>query len=186
MRGTSSAGGLASSALATPRAPLTPSGNVGLRSCPSGAGTPALTGGGGFRRLQDYVEQHGDAHVRGSYAVDGYRLGTWVVYQRTLYLDGALDTQLVRRLEALPGWTWDPRADQWENGFSRLLRYLECHGNAGVPQSYRDDEGYRLGGWVLEQRASYAKGAIDAERQRRLEELPGWTWNASGKRGTQR
>jgi hypothetical protein len=110
---------------------------------------------------------------------------TWVSYQRTLHFDGALDTQLEHRLEELPGWTWDPRADQWENGFSKMLRYVERHGDARVAQSNKDDEGYRLGGWVGEQRASYAKGAIDAERQRRLQELPGWTWNATGKRGTQ-
>ncbi|MGC2377410.1 MAG: helicase associated domain-containing protein, partial [Mycobacterium sp.] len=128
---------------------------------------------------------HGDARVRGSYTVEGYRLGTWVTYQRTLHFDGALDTQLEHRLEELPGWTWDPRADQWENGFSKMLRYVERHGDARVAQSYKDDEGYRLGGWVGEQRASYAKGGIDAERQRRLQELPGWTWNATGARGTQ-
>ena len=139
----------------------------------------------GFSRLKDYVEQHGDARVRGSYTIEGYRLGTWVTYQRTLHFDGALDTQLQHRLEELPGWSWDPRADQWENGFSKMLQYVERNGDARVAQSYKDDAGYRLGGWVGEQRASYAKGAIDAERQRRLQELPGWTWNANHRRGTQ-
>jgi hypothetical protein len=42
------------------------------------------------------------------------------------------------------GWTWDPYADRWEEGFSRLSHYIERHGDARVPVSYTVD-GYRLG-----------------------------------------
>jgi hypothetical protein len=31
--------------------------------------------------------------------------------------------------------------------------------------------------WVKEQRRNYARGTINAERQRRLQDVPGWTWN---------
>ena len=53
--------------------------------------------------------------------------------------------------QELPGWTWDPFADQWEEGFSRLLDYVERNGDARVPQSYTVD-GYKLGQWVGMQR----------------------------------
>ena len=34
--------------------------------------------------------------------------------------------------------------------------------------------------WVKEQRRNYARGTINAERQRRLQDVPGWTsWKAS-------
>ena len=113
---------------------------------------------------------------RVSYTVDGYRLGEWVNTQRSKHAKGTLDADRQRRLQELPGWTWDPLADKWEEGFSRLLDYVERHGDARVPQSYTVD-GYKLGEWVMTQRASHAKGTLDADRQRRLEDLPGWTWD---------
>ena len=51
--------------------------------------------------------------------VDGYALGKWVVSQRHSQGKGTLDADRQRRLQALPGWTWDPFADKWEEGFSR-------------------------------------------------------------------
>jgi superfamily II DNA or RNA helicase len=130
----------------------------------------------GFSRLRDYVEAHGDALVSASYTVDGYRLGMWIVHQRTLHGEGALEIELERRLQALPGWSWDPRADQWEDGFSRLKNYVEQHGDARVPFAYTID-GHRLGSWVTSVRSLHAKGRLEAKREYRLEELPGWSWN---------
>ena len=94
----------------------------------------------------------------------------------TLHAKGTLDAESERRLEELPGWTWDPVADQWEEGFSQLLEYVERHGDARVPQSYTVD-GYQLGKWVKHQRYCHRKGTLDADRQRRLQKLPGWTWD---------
>ncbi len=42
-------------------------------------------------------------------------------------------------------------ADQWEEGFSRLLDYVERHGDARVPHAYVVDD-YQLGMWVDKQR----------------------------------
>ena len=73
--------------------------------------------------------------------------------QRNGHAKGTLDADRQRRLQDLPGWTWDPVADQWEEGFSRLLDYVERHGDARVPESYTVD-GYPLGAWVSRQRSS--------------------------------
>ena len=131
---------------------------------------------GGFNRLLQYVERHGDARVPRSYTVDGYRLGTWITVQRRDYSNGTLDADRRRRLQNLPGWAWDAHADRWEEGFRRLLNYVERHGDARVPVSYTLD-GYRLGPWIVKQCSNYAEGTLDADRQRRLQELPGWTWH---------
>ncbi|MGB8390262.1 helicase associated domain-containing protein, partial [Mycobacterium sp.] len=130
----------------------------------------------GFSRLLDYVDRHGRARVPLSYTVDGYRLGSWCQLQRANYAEGILEADHERRLQDLPGWTWDARAEQWEEGFSRLLDFVDRHGHARVPHSYTLD-GYKLGGWAQEQRTSYTKGALKPDRQRRLQQLPGWTWD---------
>ena len=134
-----------------------------------------------FSQLRDYVELHGDVRVPTSYIVGGYRLWYWVNRQRIRHSAGTLDADRERRLEDLPGWSWDPHpfADQWEEGFNRLSHYVEQNGDARVPRSYMDDDGYRLGGWVRTQRRRHSEGTIDADRQRRLQDLPGWTWKAS-------
>jgi len=132
----------------------------------------------GFSRLLDYVESHGDARVPGPYKVDGYPLGRWVVKQRNKRVTGDLTTDRQRRLEHVAGWTWDPFADRWEEGFRRLSTYVEHHGDARVPKAYKLDDGYLLGTWVNSQRANFAAGNFDTDRQRRLENLTGWTWNA--------
>ncbi|MGN7779031.1 Helicase associated domain protein [Mycolicibacterium sp. 22603] len=131
----------------------------------------------GFSRLLQYVDQHGNARVSQSYTIESFKLGGWVQEQRTRYTEGILPAVREHRLLALPGWTWDARADDWDEGYCRLLQYVDQHGNARVPQSYRV-EGYRLGQWVTVQRRSHAKRILDVDREGRLQALPGWTWDA--------
>ncbi|EKT78843.1 helicase associated domain-containing protein (plasmid) [Rhodococcus opacus] len=132
----------------------------------------------GVGRLLDYVDHHGHARVPRSYTIDGYRLGKWVNRQRSRRRAGTLDPDRERRLQDVPGWTWAARADKWEDGFGRLLDYVEHHGHARVPRSYTID-GYRLGTWIDRQRRRRIAGTVDPDCERRLEELPGWTWKAS-------
>jgi superfamily II DNA or RNA helicase len=135
----------------------------------------------GFTKLLDYVKRHGDARMPQAYKADGYRLGAWIDRQRSNYAKGTLDPDRQHRLEELQGWTWTSRADQWEEGFSRLVLYVKSHGNSLVPQSHTVD-GYQLGAWVTTQRGNYAKGTLSTDRERRLQELPGWAWNSRTER----
>jgi len=130
----------------------------------------------GFTRLLEYVERNGHARVPQSHTIDGYALGAWANTQRYDFAKGTLEAERQLRLEDLPGWTWEPRADQWEQGFTRLLEYVERNGHARVPRSHTVD-GYRLGAWVIKQRANHTKGTLDADRAHRLEKLPGWAWD---------
>jgi hypothetical protein len=132
----------------------------------------------GFSQLVEYVELTGDARVPRSYTTaDGDKLGEWVKKQRDVSAKGVLEADRRRRLEKLAGWTWDPYADKWEERFSLLLDYVEHHGDALVPTSYTTDDGYQLGKWVAVQRNFYRDDTLEADRERRLRELPGWSWS---------
>jgi hypothetical protein len=127
----------------------------------------------GFSRLKHLSEREGHCVVtRNHKTEDGYRLGAWVNTQR-------IDKDSMRpdrrqRLEALSGWSWKPQSDLWEVGFSSLMHFSEREGHCRVPQSYKTEEGYRLGQWVKVQRNN--KNRMGSHRRQRLEALPGWTW----------
>ena len=129
----------------------------------------------GFARLQEYVESNGDARVPQGYMVDSFPLGVWVCNQRANYAKGTLEAGRKDRLQELGGWVWNTRTDQWEEGFARLLEYVESNDDACVPRDYKVD-GYSLGSWVGTQRKNYANGMLEVGRARRLSKLRGWVW----------
>ena len=63
------------------------------------------------------------------YVEEGFRLGDWATHQRSLYAKEELDDDRVTRLEELNGWTWDGRAERWEEGFNHLCRFVESEGH---------------------------------------------------------
>jgi hypothetical protein len=96
--------------------------------------------------------------------------------KHTRYAKGRLDPSRRAELERLPGWFWKARDDQWENNISRRADYARRHGRARVPVSCADERG-NLGSWVHNQRCQHNSGELDPGRDRRLQDLPGWTWN---------
>ena len=99
-----------------------------------------------FERLVAYAEERGDARVSRDFkAADGAALGQWVIRQRTAYKKGALSEARATRLEAVAGWVWDAQEAEWEEAFARLLAYVEEHGDARVPDSYKAADGAALG-----------------------------------------
>ena len=131
----------------------------------------------GFRYLVDYVKEYGDARPpRDFVSRDGFRLGQWVTVQRVTKLRKRMDEQRSHRLENLHGWSWDPRADAWEEGFQHLAQFLKESGGVRPPQLHVCTDGFKLGVWASTQRANFAKGTLSTDRQKRLEKLKGWDW----------
>jgi hypothetical protein len=62
----------------------------------------------GFESLLRYRAAHGTASPTVSVVFDGIRLGAWVRTQRAQYRRGRLAETRRNRLEAVPGWTWNP------------------------------------------------------------------------------
>lgn len=130
----------------------------------------------GLRCLRDYVAAGGSACPRYTTKVDGYPLGNWVIQQRFDHRKGELSQSRVDLLNAIPGWSWDPEEDAWTNGFARLQKYVAQCGHAAVPTAFVEEDGFRLGRWVHSRRTKHLSGESDFDRDRQLEELPGWLW----------
>ena len=132
----------------------------------------------GFTQLQQFVATHSHARVPASFTTsDGYRLGTWVVTRRTK--KERLSPVRQARLESVDGWVWDRHAARWEEGFAQLQHYVKTEGHARVPASYRTPDGHSLGAWVSAQRSKKEK--LSPQRQKRLESVDGWAWDAREK-----
>lgn len=127
--------------------------------------------------LEKYVAEHGTARVPPQFTDGDYRLGGWVAKQRARGPEWAPNPVRARRLADLPGWTWDPREDLWEEGFEKLELYVKSRGDALVPKAYTID-GYQLGAWVTTQRRAYKQGRLPPERKQRLQGVRGWTWDS--------
>ena len=70
----------------------------------------------------------------------------------------------------------DHNAEAWEEGFAKLVQYMEIEGDTRVSLRYQTDDGYNLGTWVSEQRQKKKKNKLSQDRQDRLEGLKGWVW----------
>jgi superfamily II DNA or RNA helicase len=129
-----------------------------------------------FLLLERFVAREGNARVPVGHVEDGSRLGAWVNQQRTLHKDGRLSSPRVARLEAIPGWSWDPRRDRWGDTFRLLEAFVEREGHSQVPDGYVEGDA-DLGSWVVIQRGHYRRGTLSQPRVARLEALHGWSWN---------
>jgi hypothetical protein len=109
---------------------------------------------------------------------NGYRLGSWVADQRKR--QDLITPRRKLQLEGLHGWVWNAIDERWEEGFRNLKAYSEVLGNTSVPGLFKTLDGYRLGGWVSEQRKR--RDRILPERKVRLESLPGWVWDVVSER----
>ncbi|MFZ2238385.1 MAG: helicase associated domain-containing protein [Gordonia amarae] len=130
--------------------------------------------------LNDFVDATGTATVpfRHANPETGYWLGSRVVVLRDQHRDGQLSPDRIAELEAIPGWTWSPRGEQWRRFLDELDRFITSNGTAMVPSDHvSPGTGYRLGAKVRDVRQRHHGGELAAERVAELEALPGWAWN---------
>jgi superfamily II DNA or RNA helicase len=118
-----------------------------------------------FGLLKRFYVRHGHCRVSPIYVEDDLCLGRWTIDQR--HRRDRLTPPQLERLNSI-GFSWDPRSDQWETGFSALLKFHKREGHSAVPQTHSEN-GFKLGLWVAVQRRE--RKHISTERVRRLDSL---------------
>jgi len=133
----------------------------------------------GFRYAKRFVAREGHARVPAEHIEGGFKLGSWVGWQRRFRKRDNLSGERREALEALEGWTWDAHDTAWQEGLECAKRFVEREGHARVPRRHFEDE-FRLGQWVDSRRADYKRGELSPERREALEALEGWVWTLRG------
>ena len=128
-----------------------------------------------FAALARFAEREGHTRLPQRHEESSLALSTWAQNQRNLFSRGQLSPERIVLLESLPGWSWDPKGEQWDRNVAALTRFVEREGHALVPADHAQ-EGFKLGGWVATQRTAFSRGEMRAERAARLEGVPGWSW----------
>ena len=102
----------------------------------------------------------------------------WLRYQRRYVTrDTHCDYQR-RRLQAFPGFMWDPIADRWSDTLRASEQFLDQHRRAPSVRS-SDPIERSLAAWSSKQRhLRRRRGRLDPERETTLAALPIWTWGA--------
>ncbi len=131
----------------------------------------------GLAALRAFVAREGHPRVPRGHVEAGVRLGSWANSRRAERRRGDLDPARSAELEAIPGWSWDPRADDWDAGLAALRAFVAREGHARVPSQHVEG-GLRLGLWVGGRRADHKRGHLDPTRAAALQTLPGWRWDA--------
>lgn len=55
---------------------------------------------------------------------EGIALGSWASKQRTAHTNGELQPERAAALEGVPGWTWDPVGQAWEEHLEGLRAFV--------------------------------------------------------------
>ena len=128
----------------------------------------------------EYHRTHGNLDVPAAYVdPDGVKLGAWLRRLCRIRAGktqrGRLTEEQIARLDAL-GMIWGNRNDlQWEKGYAHAAEYVRENRRLPGSSSYVCADGYKLGGWVADQREKYRAGKMKPERKQRLD-IIGMPW----------
>lgn len=125
--------------------------------------------------LDDFIAREGHARVHRAHCEQGFRLGKWVSMRRARKNADPVQTA---ELNARPGWTWDPLADDFSDGLDSFDRFSARTGHGRVPQRHVEGD-YPLGRWVTARRVERRDDRLAHNRVVALDGRPGWTWEPS-------
>lgn len=144
--------------------------------------------------LTRYVSDEGTTlGIASSYrTAAGDVLGMWVRYQRMAYARGALTSEKVTLLEALPDWGWDRAEAAWMGTYRSCLAAVKNSesGSIGAAVEGRDEalatrrlrllgqrgvgKGTNVEKWAAHQRIALRRDELTETQAELLRALPGW------------
>jgi superfamily II DNA or RNA helicase len=131
-------------------------------------------GSGSFERGLAYLERYlagGGSTVCSSKTIfQGFKIGWWLVAQRTAYKEKLLKSDEIKRLGLL-GMVWSINDQRWDRLYGELLAFKNEFGHVDVPIGSKAKEykkWRKLANWLNEQRALFKEESLPAERAERL------------------
>ncbi|MBF0152476.1 MAG: Helicase associated domain protein [Magnetococcales bacterium] len=121
--------------------------------------------------LMNFHRRFGHCLVPRSWA-ENPKLASWVTAQRQAYKSGSLPAEHIALLDPL-GFIWDQQQVVQEELFLALQVYKQRFGHCDVPVEWPENP--QLGLWVASQRQRRARGELETERIKRLEDM-GFRW----------
>ena len=129
------------------------------------------------RELGRYYEKHGHRPPSSYVTESGWHLGDWITKRRQAYRRGRLPPPRCAQIDAAcPDWREErPQvAHSFAGWLAKLRAYVEAHG-ALPPAKYITDDGWNLGGWLSNRRASIKKCYLTEGQRQLLDRVyPGW------------
>jgi superfamily II DNA or RNA helicase len=99
--------------------------------------------------LKVFHKRNGHCRVPRNYSEGSVKLSSWVQRQRRD--KGELTSDQIRQLDSI-GFSWDPFAELWEEGFEGLKEFREHTGHCVVQSGIKTQSGGDLKSWVTRQR----------------------------------
>ena len=127
--------------------------------------------------LDKYLAEYAIEDLKSSTEFQGVSLGNKLTKVRAKYRQGALTQDVINELNDR-GMSLDPFDDKWKHKLKLAQTYLSLPGENYISQD-TVYEGERIGSWVSTQRTGYKLGRLSPNKIKQLEELPGWSWDAS-------
>lgn len=131
-----------------------------------------------YEAAKAYFEANGHLYIPEKYvSTEGYHLHAWLNKQRKLARTNDITEKLsyekIMLLSKIGMDFMTYRERQWENAYAHAADYYEMFGDIDIPATYEDDDGFRIGKWLKEQKNRYQNNdpALTAFQIRRLEEL---------------
>ena len=124
----------------------------------------------GFEHLAEFIRNNDPNMLRATtISPDGYRLGAWVMSNRSKYKRGELADEYIERFHQL-GYPLDSD-EQWEYLYREVKEYFEEHRTMTLPDKYYGKSGFCLTFWLGKQRRAYAKGELTEEQMRKMDDI---------------
>lgn len=130
-----------------------------------------------YGEAEKYYRKNGNLLPPQTYVTeDGYKLGQWVVTQRTNHTknDPALTKDRIAKLDKI-GMIWELE-DSWNTKFQSAKQYYYENGNLNVPADYVTNDGITLGRWLRTVKNNYTLGVLPEEKKKQFESI-GMVWS---------